>query len=62
MTTPDLSRKVRQLDNDVQSIYETLARIEATQNRQGNRLGELATAMTEMDGKLNRIVGLLEGR
>lgn len=62
MTTPDLSRKVRQLDNDVQSMYEMLARIEATQNRQGNRLGELATSMTEMDGKLNRIIDLLEQR
>ena len=51
MTTPDLCRKVRPLDNDIQSIYEMLARIEATQNRQGNRLGELATAMTEMDGQ-----------
>lgn len=61
-TPPDVTRKVRQLDNDVQSIYEMLARIEATQNRQGNRLGELATAMTEMDGKLNRIIELLEQR
>lgn len=62
MTTSDLSRKVRQLDNDVQSVYEMLARIEATQNRQGNRLGELAIAMTDIDGKLNRIIDLLEKR
>ncbi len=43
MTTPaELERKVRQLDNDVQSIYEMLATIEATQKRQGNRLAEIA--------------------
>jgi hypothetical protein len=62
MTTPDLTRKVRQLDNDVQSIYEMLAKIEATQNRHGNRLGEIADAQSEMDRKLNRIIELLEQR
>jgi X-X-X-Leu-X-X-Gly heptad repeat protein len=48
MTTPDLSRKVRQLDNDVQAVYEMLARIEATQQRHGNRLDELATAVDQL--------------
>jgi hypothetical protein len=77
MSTPaEVARKVRQLDNDVQSIYEMLARIEATQGRQGNRLGELASSVAEldgkvgdmsgkiaeMDGKLDRIIGLLEQR
>jgi hypothetical protein len=62
MTTPDVERTVRQLDNDVQSIYEMLAKIEATQNRHGNRLGEIATTMGEMDGKLNQIIDLLRQR
>jgi hypothetical protein len=69
MTTPDVVRKVRQLDNDVQSIYEMLAKIEATQNRHGNRLGEIATTIGEMDskigemdGKLNEILDLLRKR
>ena len=69
MTTPDVVRKVRQLDNDVQSIYEMLAKIEATQNRHGNRLGEIATTIGdmdskigEMDGKLNEILDLLRQR
>jgi len=70
MSTPaDVSRKVRQLDNDVQSIYEMLAKIEATQNRHGNRLAELASGvsemggeLTEMDGKIDQIIQLLEQR
>ena len=69
MTTPDVVRKVWQLDNDVQSIYEMLAKLEATQNRHGNRLGEIATTIGEMDtkigemdGKLNDILDLLRQR
>ncbi len=38
---PDLTRKVRQLDNDVQAIYEMLVGIQSTQIRQGNRLDEI---------------------
>jgi hypothetical protein len=62
MATPDVERKVRQLDNDVQSIYEMLAKIAATQTRQGNRLDELATSIGEVDDKLNQIIGLLGRR
>ncbi|ONI90657.1 hypothetical protein ALI144C_02935 [Actinosynnema sp. ALI-1.44] len=39
---------MRQLDNDVQSIYEMLATIEATQKRQGNRLNEIAATQSEV--------------
>ena len=53
MTTPaEIERKVRQLDNDVQPIYEMLAGISATQHRQDTR-------MTEMDSKLDTILDLL---
>ncbi|MGH3490411.1 MAG: hypothetical protein ACRDP8_21185 [Actinopolymorphaceae bacterium] len=57
MTTvpPDVQRKVHQLDNDVQSIYELLATIQATRQRQGNRLDELATDV----GSLRSDVGSL---
>ncbi|MGH3549120.1 MAG: hypothetical protein ACRDQU_13620 [Pseudonocardiaceae bacterium] len=63
MTTPaEIERKVRQLDNDVQSIYEMLAEIAATQRRQGNRLMEIASKLTEMDGTLtgtgSKVTGL----
>ncbi len=60
-TSPeDTARKVRQLDNDVQSIYEMLATIEATQRRQSNRLEEIARSQAEQDAKLDRIIGLLD--
>lgn len=62
MTTPaEIERKVRQLDNDVQSIYEMLAGISATQHRQGNRLTEMDSRLTGMDGKLDTILDLLRG-
>ncbi|MGQ0574622.1 MAG: hypothetical protein ACT4RN_10525 [Pseudonocardia sp.] len=42
-----MARKVQQLDNDVQAIYEMLATIQATQTRQHNRLNEIAGAQVE---------------
>ena len=47
-TPPEIARKVRQLDNDVQAIYEMLAGISATQLRQGNRLEEIAAGQTDL--------------
>ncbi len=47
-TPPEIARKVRQLDNDVQAIYEMLAGISATQLRQGNRLEEIAASQTDL--------------
>lgn len=49
---PDLTRKVRQLDNDVQSIYEILARIELTQVRHGNRFSELDERLEGVEQRL----------
>ncbi|MGQ0479781.1 MAG: hypothetical protein ACT4O0_01935 [Pseudonocardia sp.] len=43
--SPHLVRKVRQLDNDVQAIYEMLVGIQSTQVRQGNRLDEIAAVV-----------------
>jgi hypothetical protein len=69
MSTPDLTRKVRQLDNDVQAVYEMLAGIAATQQRQANRLEELTSAQVEQsavlgeaNAKLDLIIRLLEDR
>ncbi|MFD1044343.1 hypothetical protein ACFQ1S_01405 [Kibdelosporangium lantanae] len=60
MASPaEIERKVRQLDNDVQSIYEMLATIEATQKRQGNRLNEIVATQTEHGEKLDTILDLL---
>lgn len=41
MTPGEVERKVHQLDNDVQSIYEMLASISAQQSRHLNRLNAL---------------------
>ncbi len=44
MTTtppPDLDRRVRQLDNDVQSLYSLIHNVVLTQERHGNRLQEM---------------------
>lgn len=63
MSTPpgQGERKVRQFDNDVQSIYEMLAGLEATQCRHGNhRVGEIDRRHGDTHGKLDRILGLLE--
>jgi hypothetical protein len=69
VSTPDLTRKVRQLDNDVQAVYEMLASIAATQQRQANRVEELTTAQAEQsvvldeaNAKLDLIIRLLEER
>lgn len=62
----EVERKVRQLDNDVQSIYEILSRLEgtqdklvATQRRHGNRLDEIAADQTAQREKLDQIGGQL---
>jgi methyl-accepting chemotaxis protein len=61
VTTPaDLTRKVRQLDNDVQSIYEMLTRIDATQQRHGHRLDEVAGRLDEVAGRLDEVAGRLD--
>lgn len=44
---PDIPRKIRQLENDIESIYELLARINLTQVRHGNRFEELAATQAE---------------
>jgi hypothetical protein len=44
----------------VQSIYELLAGISATQLRRGNRLEELATVQAEQGAKLDTIIELLQ--
>jgi division protein CdvB (Snf7/Vps24/ESCRT-III family) len=51
-------RKIRQLDNDVQSMYEMLAGIAGTQARHGNRLDEIDSRLGEMD---TRLTGRLDG-
>ncbi|MEJ2866446.1 hypothetical protein WCD74_01630 [Actinomycetospora sp. OC33-EN08] len=49
----DVDRKIRQLDNEVQAIYEMLARIEGTQRRHDNRFAEIGTDLTELRGQMS---------
>lgn len=53
-TSGGMARKVQQLDNDVQAIYEMLADIQATQRRQHNRLEEIAATQ---DGHTDVLAG-----
>jgi chromosome segregation ATPase len=48
----DVERKIRQLDNEVQAIYEMLARIEGTQRRHDNRFAEIGTDLTDLRGQV----------
>ena len=49
-----IDNRVRQLDNEVQSIYEMLARVQGTQTRHTNRLSELAIRLDEV----NEVLGM----
>ncbi|MEJ2866464.1 hypothetical protein WCD74_01720 [Actinomycetospora sp. OC33-EN08] len=61
----DVERKVRQLDNEVQAIYEMLARIEGTQRRHDNRFAEIGTDLTDLRGQVSDLrdtVAALDGK
>jgi outer membrane murein-binding lipoprotein Lpp len=60
MSSPALERKVRQLDNDVQSIYEMLSTISGTQLRQGNRLEEIDQRLESVDSKVDALGGKVD--
>jgi outer membrane murein-binding lipoprotein Lpp len=62
MTPAEVERKVRQLDHDVQSIYELLMTIQSTQTRHTNRLhelgedvGSLGTRVDNLDTKVDAL-------
>ncbi len=55
MTPAEVERKVRQLDNDVQSIYELLMAIQSTQTRHTNRLHELGEDVGSLGAKLDAL-------
>jgi outer membrane murein-binding lipoprotein Lpp len=55
MTPAEVERKVRQLDNDVQSIYELLMGIQSTQTRHTNRLHELGEDVGALSAKVDSL-------
>lgn len=62
MQPVDMERKLRQLDNDVQSIYEMLAGISASVARWGNRLEELDAKLDAVDVKLDTRLNAVDAR
>lgn len=69
MTQAEIERKVRQLDNDVQSVHELLRSISATQTRHGNRLDSLDGKVDSLrlkfgtlDGNVDEVLALLRER
>ena len=61
MTSADLEPKVRQLDNDVQAIYELISTIESTQRRHTNRFAEIGADVTELKNRMSALEKRLEG-
>ena len=68
MTTPEVERKVGQLDSDVHSIYDLLDAmsttqrgIAATQQRHGNRLDELAAGIEGLGHRVEALENRFEG-
>jgi chromosome segregation ATPase len=55
MSPAETTRKIRQLDSDVESIYEMLAAIAGTQTRHGNRLQEQAEKLDTLESKVDAL-------
>jgi chromosome segregation ATPase len=53
MSPQQVERKLGQLDNDVQSIYEMLSTITSTQQRHSNRFNELAEQVGGLEIKVD---------
>ena len=53
MSPQQVERKLGQLDNDVQSIYEMLSTITSTQQRHSNRFNELAEQVGGLELKVD---------
>ena len=62
MNPVELERKVRQVDNDVQSRYVMLAGIQGTQERHTNRLNELAARLDVVHEELGSRIDGVESR
>lgn len=56
-----IDRKVRQLDNDVQSIYEMLAAIQGTLTRHGNRFNEIDERFDGLEARFDGLESRVDG-
>ena len=50
MTSAELDRKVRQLDNDVHAIYRMLGEISETQGKHGEALADVKDSLSSVRG------------
>ena len=57
MTTssPDLDRKVRQLDNDVHAVYEMITKVHGTLQLHTTRLDGIDAGLGEMNTRLDTV-------
>jgi peptidoglycan hydrolase CwlO-like protein len=56
MNPAEISRKVRQLDNDVDAIYSMLADMQGTLKRHGNRFDQIEAKVDGLDAKLDLVL------
>ena len=61
MSPQETARKVRQLDNEVASIYEILSAIQGTQKRHSMRFEEQAQRMSGLEAKVDGLGAKVDG-
>lgn len=57
----EVERKVRQLDNDMQAVYEMLSAIQGTQTRHTNRLHELGETLGDVSAQISGLSESMTG-
>ena len=62
MSPADTDRKIRQLDGDVQAIYEMISAVDGTLRRQQNRLDEIAADVAALDAKIDTVHDKLDAK
>lgn len=55
MSQVEIERKLRQVDSDVQSIYQMLSAVAGTQTRHGNRFQKQAEKLDTLEAKVDAI-------
>ena len=61
LSPAEMQRRVRQLDNDVASIYELVHAIHLTQGRHTSRLEELGADMDDLGARVDGLGSRVDG-